>query len=1025
VAHTIDVGKGLDASIFGRARKEILSNKNVILGLAVSVVFVVCAGSLHAARAAGAPLLPLPAQALSISPSGLVAEHLRCEYLHNPRGIQTAAPRLSWSLSSSRRGARQSAYRIIVSSTEPGLSSGEGNVWDSGKISSGDSIGIEYKGATLASGETCYWKVQTWDESGKSAPGLNTALWQMGLLNPSDWKAKWISADTPLNTQVDGDTLPPLPYFRRAFDISKKIMSATAFVTARGAYEMHLNGQKVGDAYLAPGWTDFNKRIDYQTFDITDSLHQGKNVVGAILADGWYDGYIGFSHQRNLYGERPRLLLQINIEYADGSHEVIGTDGSWKESLGPILYSDLLQGEAYDSRKELTGWDLPNYDSANWQPASTSLVEPNAHKVDITSQLRSLVNNSTLTVAASNAIAGDPAYNTIKQLTIQYSIDGVEYSQTVPEQQVLHIPGPGESSGDLKILHAYYGAPDQTLGNPVLEGAQGPPVVLTQYVPTEKVSEPTPGNYIFDLGQNMVGWAQLEVHAPAGTRIQMRYGEVLNPDGTLYTKNLRTARATDVYVCNGHGDEVWHPRFTFHGFRYVELTGYPGKPAAEMITGCVVGSAITPTGEFTCSSPLVNQIQHNIIWGQRGNFLSIPTDCPQRDERLGWMGDAQIFSRTATYNCDVAGFYEKWLVDLADGAPAWGDAGIIVPYNTWQAYGDKSLIERQWQSMVAWLDYITSVNPNGLWLQRRNNDFGDWLSINADTPKEVLATAYYAHDAQLMAQMATAIGRTDDAQRYSALFDHIKSAFDTAYVQADGTVHGNTQTSYILALHFDLLPDDLKAAATQHLVDAIHTANDHLSTGFVGVGYLCPTLTDNGQNDIAYKLLLNDTFPSWGFSVRMGATTIWERWDGYTPEHGFQDPGMNSFNHYSLGSVGEWLYRYVAGIDTDPDQPGFAHILMHPHPGPGLTHAAATFDSIRGAISSAWAVGGGTFKWTLSIPANTTATVWVPTDDVSSVTESGISASAAVGVKLLNSETGVNEYEIGAGAYKFQAKYAQ
>jgi alpha-L-rhamnosidase len=861
----------------------------------------------------------------------------------------------------------------------------------------------------------------------------------MGLLSPDDWKAKWISAQNPLNHVVNGDTLPPSPYLRRTFSLSGKVKSATVFVTARGVYELHLNGEKIGHAVLAPGWTDYPKHIDYQAYDVTSSLHDGENTVGAILGDGWYAGYYGFGRQRNLYGDRPHLLLQMQIQLEDGKTELITSDGQWTASTGPILSSDLLQGESYDARKELTGWDTTSYKASDWLPVTTSEGNINSGQADVTGQLKAMVSQNKLTVAASNDLFGDPAYNTVKVLHVVYTIDGAEHSQTVAEHETLNIPGPNDPAGTLVIRHAVYGAADQPATNPVLAGAQGPPVIVTEYMPVKAITTPAPNTYIYDIGQNMVGWARLKAQEPAGTTITMRFAEVLNPDGTIYTTNLRSARATDSYTFKGTGVETWEPHFTFHGFRYVEITGLNAKPPMDLITGCVVGSDIPVTGTFTCSSPLVNQIQKNVVWGQRGNFLSIPTDCPQRDERLGWMGDAQIFARTATYNRYVASFYEKWITDVedaqssqgaysdvsprkvddGDGAPAWGDAGVIVPWTVWQAYGDTSLVAKHWASMEAWMNYITSVNPNGLWLNRRNNDFGDWLSINADTPKEVLATAYYAHDAQLMAQMAAAIGHTEDAEKYNALLNKIKAAFDTAYVQSDGTVHGDTQTSYLVALHWNLLPDNLKPLAAQHLADAIHRNNDHLSTGFVGVGYLCPTLTDNGLNDIAYKLLLTDTFPSWGFSVRQGATTIWERWDGWTPDKGFQDPGMNSFNHYSLGSVSEWLYRYVAGIDGDTSHPGFEHILLHPHPGPGLTSVDSSFNSIRGLIVSQWKEDNGSFDWNFTIPANTTATVTVPSDGTSEVTQNGKSVTTLPGIQVLTPVAGSNVYELGSGTYHF------
>ncbi|RYG69125.1 alpha-L-rhamnosidase, partial [bacterium] len=603
--------------------------------------------------------------------------------------------------------------------------------------------------------------------------------------------------------------------------------------------------------------------------------------------------------------------------------------------------------------------------------------------------------------------------------------------------------GPGETAGPLVIRSAEYGALNLAKKGPaVLVGTKDPAIRVTQELKPKGITEPKPGNFILDMGQNMVGVMRLRVQAPAGTRIQLRFAEMLNPDGTAYTANLRSARATDTYICSGNGVETWEPRFTFHGFRYVEVTGFPGTPTTDAFTGLVIGSDTPKTGTFSSSSPMVNQLQSNIDWGQRGNFLSVPTDCPQRDERLGWMGDAQVFVRTATYNRDVSAFFTKWMqdvedaqsdeggfsdvvprkVDNADGAPAWADAGVIVPWTIFQAYGDRQIVDKHWDAMEKWMNYVTSANPDGLWKNRRNNDFGDWLSINADTPKEVLATGYYAYDASLMARMATATGRTADAAKYNALFEKIKAAFNAAYVTPDGKVRGNTQTSYLVALKFNLLSPALRQLAAAHLVADIKAKNDHLSTGFVGVGYLCPTLSDTGNNDVAYKLLLNDTFPSWGYSIKQGATTIWERWDGWTEEKGFQDVGMNSFNHYSLGSVGEWLYGHVAGIATDPNYPGFERIIVKPHPGPGLTFANGSYDSVRGRIVSNWKVQGGVTTYDVTIPANTTATVFVPNAQVSQVKEGGQALSIAIPGVTAVRQDGINTMvNVGAGTYQFTA----
>ncbi len=965
--------------------------------------------------------------------TGLV--NLRCEYLSNPLSVDAATPRLSWVPQSNQRGWRQSAYRVQVASSAQKLGNGA-DLWDSGKVKSAQTLGVRYAGKPLQSGTRCFWRVQVWDSKDQALPVSAPSFWQMGLLRQSDWRAQWISAQTPRDVKVDGLTLPPVPMLRKMFTVSKPLARATMWVSARGLYEMRLNGAKVGDRMMAPGWTDTNTRIQYQAYDVKAQLKPGVNAVGALLGDGWYSGYVGFGKQNHHYGHDVALKMQMQVRYIDGTTQTVVSDPSWQGASGPMVYSDMLMGEFYDARLEQTGWDTANF-KGNWKSAELA-SESGGQIVDVTDKLRALIENGALSVKVGNDIAGDPAFNTVKTLRVQYTLDGVAKTQTLPEDQTLNLPGDGQT-GKLAIVKATYGVNRDANAAALLVGSQAPAVRVTQELKPVKITQPKPGNFVFDMGQNMVGVTRLAVRGAAGTRVQLRFAEMLNPDGTVYTANLRSARATDTYICKGGGIETFEPRFTFHGFRYVEVTGFPGTPNLNALTGLVIGSDIPVTGTFNTSSALVNQLQSNIDWGQRGNFLSVPTDCPQRDERLGWMGDAQVFAKTATYNRDVAAFFEKWLQDVKDaqtpdggypdvaprkvdngnGAPAWGDAGVIVPWTIYQAYGDREIIDRQWVSMGKWLDYITSVNPDGLWKNRRANDFGDWLSIGADTDKELLATAYYAYDADLMARMARATHRGAEATQYDALFNKIKAAFNAAYVSENGKLKGDTQTAYLLALHFDLLPANLRAGATQRLVADISAKNDHLSTGFIGVGYLCPTLSDNGRNDVAYKLLLQDTFPSWGYSIKNGATTIWERWDGWTQDKGFQNAGMNSFNHYSLGSVGQWMFGTVGGIQTDPGYPGFERILLHPQPGPGLTFANATYDSVRGRIVSNWKTEANATTYDITIPANTTATVTLAAKDAKSVSEGGRAANVAPGVKLVGQKDGNAVFAVGSGVYRF------
>ncbi len=573
----------------------------------------------------------------------------------------------------------------------------------------------------------------------------------------------------------------------------------------------------------------------------------------------------------------------------------------------------------------------------------------------------------------------------------------------------------------------------------VLNGQVMEPVRELLEISPKSLAQSAPGKWTYDIGQNMVGVVRLKITAATGTRLTLRHAEMLNPDGSVYTANLRGAPSIDTYICKGGGEEIWQPKFTFHGFRYVELSGVASTPPLDAITGIVLGSDNSHTGDFSCSNGFINQLHSNIQWGQRGNYLSVPTDCPQRDERLGWMGDAEVFVRTATYNADIAAFFSKWLTDVTDaqlsdgrftdvspnagtssGTPAWGDAGVICPWTIYQAYGDLRLLAKNFPAMVQWIEWCKSQSSNSIRSGSRGNDYGDWLSINADTNKELIGTAYYAYSTGLVAQAAAALGKTADAATYAALFQTIKTAFINKYVNpTSAAITGSTQCAYAMALKFDLLPEALRPVAAQLLENDIIAKGDHLSTGFVGVSYLLPALTAAGKTDTAYRLLLQDTFPSWLFSVKLGATTIWERWDGLTPQNGFQDPGMNSFNHYSLGSCGEWLYSTVAGIDQDPSTPGYQKIIIHPRPGSQLTSASGSLRSIHGLITTAWLQYAGGFSLVTSIPANTRAVIYVPANSAAEVQESGRLATTSDGVTFLRMEAGAAVFAVGSGRYHF------
>lgn len=886
---------------------------------------------------------------------------LRCEYLDNPLGIDAPRPRLSWQMFSDRRGARQTAYRVVAAPSADDVAAEQNLLWDSGRVESDQSIHVAYAGGRLRSRQRVFWRVQVWDEHGNIAVSP-VAWWEMGLLRRSDWLASWIGASL-----VGGRwTTIPAPFLRRAFTLDAPVAQARLYITALGLYECTINGQRIGQDFFTPGWTDYRQRVQYQVYDVTNALREGDNVIGVILGDGWYCGHVAWAGRQN-YGDRPKLLAQLMITHADGSTQTISSNRSWRYAFGPILESDMLHGESYDARLEFPGWTMPGFDDSAWQPVE--LFAP-----------------------------PDIALVATRGPTVQ------RHEELRPIQ---------------------------------------PPTAFRSHQATR---------WVFDLGQNMVGWVRLRVRGPAGTTVTIRYAEVLNPDGTIYTANLRSARATDHYTLRGDGEEVWEPRFTFHGFRYVELSGYPGAPSIDAVTGIVVHSATPPIGEFSCSDPLINQLQHNIVWGQKGNFLDVPTDCPQRDERLGWTGDAQVFIRTAAFNMNVAPFFTKWTQDLedaqspegayppvaplagisglTDGGPAWADAGIICPWTIYLCYGDARLLETHYPSMQRFIEYLERSSRDFIRCYEEYpgfRGFGDWLALDGSgktdggTAKDLIGTAFFAHCARLMSRIAAILGHQRDAVRYRRLFERVREAFITHYVTRAGRITGETQTGYVLALHFDLLPPEVRPAAADALARDILARDTHLSTGFVGTPYLPHVLTAAGRLDLAYALLFQRTWPSWLYPVTQGATTIWERWDGWTHDKGFQDPGMNSFNHYAYGAIGEWLYTVVAGIDADPEQPGYRHLILRPRPGGGLTAARAALETMHGRVVSAWRIDDHCFTWEIVVPPNTTATAYVPVPEGTPVRESGVPAEEAEGVTFVQRDEETAIYRLASGAYTLTA----
>lgn len=1070
--------------------------------------------------------------------AALEPTRLRCEYLENPLAVEPVQPRLSWVLESGERAQRQTAYRILVATQPEGLAIGQGDLWDSGKVASGEQMQVVYAGRAVAPGQRAYWKVRVWDGEDHVAESHEAAFWMAGLRSPQDWQAQWIAhpanplparaarngfhsaltnqadatqwvaldlgeprrfdtvrlfparpfdwepdtagflfprrfrleaADDAAFTSVrvlsdlgaddvanpgtnsvtlrvasptrarfvrltvtrlrlrnadqhafalaelqvldggsivsdgarvtasgsienggwskaflvDGDTTShaatrpeagPAPMLRKEFTATRPVRRATVWASALGAYRLWLNGSGVGDAVLPPEWTDYRQRVQYQAYDVTRLVQAGTNVLAATLGDAWYAGRLGMSDGligvlRRVYGQKPWLLVRLELEHDDGGRSVMVTDGSWVATTeGPIRSSDLLDGEVYDARREMPGWDGPGFQAVGWVPAETRAME-----------------NSPFLVAQAN--------------------------------------------------------------EPIRIVAELPPVAMT---------EPKPGVFVFDLGQNIAGRCRVRLRGPAGTTATLRHAEMVNDDGTIYVANLRGAPQVDRYTLRGAADgETFEPAFTQHGFRYVELTGVSGKPSREALTGVVFNSAAPEVGAFACSDPMLNRLWRNILWTQRANLMSAPTDCPQRDERLGWMGDIQAFAQTGMFQMDLAAFFTKWLPDIRDaqardgrfpdfaphpygpdvrfsGAPAWADAGVIVPWRCYVNYADRRMLEEHFAAAARWIEFVRGANPDLIWRRERGNDYNDWLNGDwvkkagwpvkgGSVPNEVFATACFAHSTDLVARMARVLGRAEEAERYERWFREIRAAFQREFVQADGRIQGDTQSGYALALHFDLLPADQRGAAARHLAENIARYDGHLSTGIQSTHRALLELSEAGYHELAWQVVTNRSFPSWGYMIENGATTIWERWDGYVKGRGFQDAGMNSFNHWAFGAVGEWMVRHILGFQPDDAHPGWVRFRIHPRPGGGVTWARGHYDSPCGRIISDWRQGGAGREFTLrvTIPANTTAEVYLPSDDAARLREGDRAADSVVGVRRLRSGAGETALEVASGSYEF------
>lgn len=982
--------------------------------------------------AAAAVLLHL-LPAVAIGAGDLRPERLRCEYHPAPLAVDTTRPRLSWIVTSNRRGARQTAYRVLAARSRAALLSGKADLWDTGRVASDESLHIEYRGKPLTSTMECWWQVMVWDGQGRASAWSAPARWSMGLLKRSDWKAKWIGCEVD-RSMADDPTYLPAPLLRREFRVAGKVRRAVVYATAAGLYELYLNGQRVGQDFFTPGWTEYHKRLYYQAYDVTGLLRNGRpNAIGAILGDGWY----GLHHSG-----RGRLALkaQLMIEYASGRREIIATDASWKTTdRSPVRTSDIYNGETYDARLAPTGWTRAGYDDRAWKPVVLDFAGQTAAVwKDVTDTVAARVRDNRLTIRASNDLFGDPRYGVVKALRVRYRQGLRMAEKRVNEGQTLTL---GNGRDPLAILKAEYGA-DTTpseVRQAVLQAHPGAPVRRTDELRPRTIAEPKPGVYVYDLGQNMVGWVRLRVQGAAGTTVTLRFAEMLNPDGSIYTANLRGAKCTDRYTLRGGGVEIWEPKFTFHGFRYVEVTGYPGRPGKDAVRGIVLGSDCGITGAWTSSNPLLNQLYHNIVWGQKGNYLEVPTDCPQRDERMGWSGDAEVFVGTGAYCMDTASFFTAWMRTFndsqrADGAypdvspkfggvsPAWGDAGVICPWTLYEQYGDVRMLRDHYDGMKRWVEYLRQHSKDGI---RPAEGYGDWLNVQDNTPKEVISTAFYARSADLLSRAATVLGKKVDAIRYQQLRDQIARAFTRDFVtkaggpDKPGSIRGGSQTAYLLALEFDLLPNELRGAAFARLIENLDAHGNHLTVGFVGVDHLLPVLSRFGRSDLAWRLLTNTTYPSWLYSVTQGATTIWERWDGWRHDKGFQDPGMNSFNHYAFGACGKWMFSDAAGIAAE--EPSFRRIRIRPTAGSDLTYVQGRYDSIRGPIVSRWRRQADRLEIAVTIPANTRALVYVPASGPGVVREGAGPAVRAQEVRYVGMARGYAVFDVGSGSYRFSA----
>lgn len=910
--------------------------------------------------------------------------NLRCEYLSDPIGIDTTFPRFSWELEHPERGQRQSAYHILVASSQDLLRTNTGDLWDSGKVLSNQSVNVLYAGDALKSDAAFSWKVRAWDGHDQVSAYSSTAIFETGLLRAEEWQGEWIT-----RTTGEGS-----PLFRQEFTLQKPVKRARLYISGLGYYEARINGRKVGKHVLDPGWTDYENTILYASFDVTGFLQTGSNAIGVMVGNGRFcppDEVVSKNpNPLKKYGQQPVLLAQLNIEYSDGAFAHVSTNSLWKTAPGPILWNDIYDGETYDARLERSGWDFPGYNDADWQPAEQA----------------------------------------------------------------------------------------QNPGGQMVSQTGCPPIKVVRTILPQTFTTPEMGVFVYDFGQNFTGWVKLHVRGPRGTTVKIRYAELLHENGAINPLPNRSANATDVYILKGEGEECFEPRFTYHGFRYVEMTGFPGTPALESLEGCVVHSAVPPSGRFLCSNALINQIHQNVLWGQLSNLMSIPTDCPQRDERLGWLGDAHLTVEEAIHNFEMAGFYTKWMRDIRDAQkdngsvpdvvpthwnlypadPAWGIACILIPWEVYRYYGDRQILEQNYPMMKSYLEFLQSLAQDDmLYLSK----YGDWCPpwhVNSmDTPQELVSQWCYYYGTVTLSNIARILEKQEDSAVFAAKAERIRDVFNNRFLQGNRysgeqqtqylkfipaqvtaeeravmeehlarTLEVHSQTAHVLALYLDLTPPDKKQAVLQSLIDDIVVLHGkHVNTGIIGTRYLLDVLSENGYADLALQLVTQTTYPGWGYMVKEGATTLWERWEYLT------EVGMNSQNHIMLGSVDAWFYRYLAGIQIDRAESGWKFFRIQPHIAGDLQFVNASVQTVKGLVSSHWIRSHRSLEFHVTVPVNSQVAVSVPkigledvviTESETVIWKDGKPIQSVSGVSGGCEEKDFVTFEVGSGTYCFHVR---